>query len=201
MDHAHYRACSFGYARLREFGELKWSMIPRYILTITLDFLDTRTTTSTSESEGWSTEPRRIQEQGIYSMVHIGFRCIPWSLHGRVQFLCLLHSTYLDFMTSFNVYWYERNICWHHARLCLLSHFYCECKLGLCSNIFWIFGRPLWCEFKKHSLRVFRIARYFIFIGAINVIVPFTLLAAITTYAWPFATTKGSLILIAVFYG
>ncbi|EAU80686.2 hypothetical protein CC1G_08293 [Coprinopsis cinerea okayama7 len=37
--------------------------------------------------------------------------------------------------------------------------------------------------------------------GAVNVIVPFTLSAAILTFAWPYATTKGSLIALAVLYG
>ena len=37
--------------------------------------------------------------------------------------------------------------------------------------------------------------------GAITVIAPLTLLCAIMTYVWPFATTKGSLIGIAIVYG
>ena len=38
-------------------------------------------------------------------------------------------------------------------------------------------------------------------LGALNVSAPLTLMCAIMTYAWPFATTKGSLIVIAVIYG
>ena len=38
-------------------------------------------------------------------------------------------------------------------------------------------------------------------IGAVNASAPLTLVCAIMTYAWPFATTKGSLIAVAVIYG
>jgi len=38
-------------------------------------------------------------------------------------------------------------------------------------------------------------------VGAINIMAPLTLLAGITTYIWPFAITKNSLIAIAVLYG
>ena len=37
--------------------------------------------------------------------------------------------------------------------------------------------------------------------GPLTVIAPPTLLCAIMTYVWPFATTKGSLVAIAVIYG
>lgn len=37
--------------------------------------------------------------------------------------------------------------------------------------------------------------------GALNVSAPLTLVCAIITYAWPFATTKGSLIAIGIIYG
>ncbi|OSD05114.1 MFS general substrate transporter [Trametes coccinea BRFM310] len=37
--------------------------------------------------------------------------------------------------------------------------------------------------------------------GPVNILIPGTLIAAVTTYAWPFATTKGSLVAIAVIYG
>ena len=37
--------------------------------------------------------------------------------------------------------------------------------------------------------------------GPLTVIAPLTLLCAAVTYAWPFATTKGSLVAIAVTYG
>ena len=38
-------------------------------------------------------------------------------------------------------------------------------------------------------------------LGALNVSAPLTLVCAIMTYAWPFATTKGPLIVIAIIYG
>jgi len=38
-------------------------------------------------------------------------------------------------------------------------------------------------------------------VGAINVMAPFTIVAAIMTFAWPFATNKGALIAICVIYG
>ncbi|KAF9646429.1 MFS general substrate transporter [Thelephora ganbajun] len=38
-------------------------------------------------------------------------------------------------------------------------------------------------------------------LGALNVSAPLTLVCAIMTYAWPFATTKGSLIAVGVIYG
>jgi len=38
-------------------------------------------------------------------------------------------------------------------------------------------------------------------LGALTVTAPLTLLCAIMTYVWPFATTKGSLIAIAIIYG
>ena len=38
-------------------------------------------------------------------------------------------------------------------------------------------------------------------LGAINVSVPLTLVCAVMTYIWPFATTKASLITIAAVYG
>ena len=38
-------------------------------------------------------------------------------------------------------------------------------------------------------------------IGPTNVLIPGTLAAAAMTYAWPFATTKGSLVTVAVLYG
>ena len=38
-------------------------------------------------------------------------------------------------------------------------------------------------------------------IGVLTVTAPLTLLCAIMTYVWPFATTKGSLIVIAIIYG
>jgi MCP family monocarboxylic acid transporter-like MFS transporter 10 len=38
-------------------------------------------------------------------------------------------------------------------------------------------------------------------LGAVNVCAPLALVCAITTYAWPFATTKGSLIAIGIIYG
>ncbi|KIJ43985.1 hypothetical protein M422DRAFT_60167 [Sphaerobolus stellatus SS14] len=34
-----------------------------------------------------------------------------------------------------------------------------------------------------------------------NVMIPFVIIAAITTYAWPFARTEASLIIIAIIYG
>ena len=37
--------------------------------------------------------------------------------------------------------------------------------------------------------------------GPLTIIAPLTLLCAIVTYVWPFATTKGSLVAIAVIYG
>jgi MFS family permease len=37
--------------------------------------------------------------------------------------------------------------------------------------------------------------------GAINVSAPLTLVCAIMTYAWPFATTKASLVAVAIIYG
>ena len=37
--------------------------------------------------------------------------------------------------------------------------------------------------------------------GPTNVLIPGTLAAAAMTYAWPFATTKGSLVTVAVLYG
>lgn len=37
--------------------------------------------------------------------------------------------------------------------------------------------------------------------GALNVMVPFIVLSAIMTFVWPFATSKGALIAIAVIYG
>ncbi|KAF7983121.1 hypothetical protein HWV62_24079 [Athelia sp. TMB] len=37
--------------------------------------------------------------------------------------------------------------------------------------------------------------------GALNVMTPLTLLAGVMTYIWPFAKTKTSLIIIAIFYG
>ncbi|KAI9062121.1 MFS general substrate transporter [Trametes sanguinea] len=37
--------------------------------------------------------------------------------------------------------------------------------------------------------------------GPLNILIPGTLIAAAATYAWPFATTKGSLVAIAVIYG
>lgn len=37
--------------------------------------------------------------------------------------------------------------------------------------------------------------------GALNVMIPFTTLAAAMTFAWPFATSKGALIAVAVIYG
>ena len=37
--------------------------------------------------------------------------------------------------------------------------------------------------------------------GALTITAPLTLLCGIMTYAWPFATTKGSLIAIGVIYG
>ncbi|KAJ7580774.1 major facilitator superfamily domain-containing protein [Mycena floridula] len=37
--------------------------------------------------------------------------------------------------------------------------------------------------------------------GGINFIAPMTIAAAVLTYAWPFATTQGSLIIIAILYG
>ena len=38
-------------------------------------------------------------------------------------------------------------------------------------------------------------------LGALNVSAPFTLVCAIMTYAWPFATTKESLIAVGIIYG
>jgi MCP family monocarboxylic acid transporter-like MFS transporter 10 len=38
-------------------------------------------------------------------------------------------------------------------------------------------------------------------VGAINVCAPLTLVCAIMTYAWPFATTKVTLVVVAVIYG
>jgi hypothetical protein len=104
VDHAHYRAYSYDYARLRELGRSKWIMTLRYMLSINLDLVDTGTTNSTGENEGWSSEPRRIQQQGIYSMVFIGFRYFPWSLYRHVQFSRLLDIIDPVFMISFNVY-------------------------------------------------------------------------------------------------
>ena len=34
-----------------------------------------------------------------------------------------------------------------------------------------------------------------------NVMIPFTMVAGIMTYCWPFATTKASLIVVAIIYG
>ena len=38
-------------------------------------------------------------------------------------------------------------------------------------------------------------------LGPLTVIAPMTLLCGIVTYVWPFATTKGSLVAIAIIYG
>ena len=38
-------------------------------------------------------------------------------------------------------------------------------------------------------------------VGALTVTAPLTLLCAIMTYVWPFATTKGSLVVIGIIYG
>lgn len=38
-------------------------------------------------------------------------------------------------------------------------------------------------------------------VGAINTMIPFTAIAAIMTYAWPFAESKGPLIALTVLYG
>ena len=38
-------------------------------------------------------------------------------------------------------------------------------------------------------------------IGPINVMIGYGLVAAITTFAWPYCTTKGTYIVIAVFFG
>ncbi|RDX51747.1 MFS general substrate transporter [Lentinus brumalis] len=38
-------------------------------------------------------------------------------------------------------------------------------------------------------------------VGPLNILIPSTFIAGVMTYAWPFATTKGPLIAIAVFYG
>jgi MFS family permease len=38
-------------------------------------------------------------------------------------------------------------------------------------------------------------------LGALTVTAPLTLLCAIMTYVWPFATTKGSLIAVGIIYG
>ncbi|KAI0761308.1 MFS general substrate transporter [Trametes elegans] len=37
--------------------------------------------------------------------------------------------------------------------------------------------------------------------GPLNVLIPGTLIAGVMTYAWPFATTKGPLIVVAIIYG
>ncbi|KZT55000.1 MFS general substrate transporter [Calocera cornea HHB12733] len=37
--------------------------------------------------------------------------------------------------------------------------------------------------------------------GPVNVLIPFTALAAVTTYAWPYCTTTASIIVIAIIYG
>ncbi|KIY61531.1 MFS general substrate transporter [Cylindrobasidium torrendii FP15055 ss-10] len=37
--------------------------------------------------------------------------------------------------------------------------------------------------------------------GPMNVMIPFTTIAAVMTFAWPYATTKGALIVVAIFYG
>ena len=38
-------------------------------------------------------------------------------------------------------------------------------------------------------------------LGAMNVMIPLTALAGIMTYAWPFAQTEASLIVVTVLYG
>ncbi|OCH88814.1 MFS general substrate transporter [Obba rivulosa] len=38
-------------------------------------------------------------------------------------------------------------------------------------------------------------------VGALNIMIPATFIAGILTYAWPFATSKGAIIVIAVIYG
>lgn len=38
-------------------------------------------------------------------------------------------------------------------------------------------------------------------LGSLNVMIPFTALAGIMTYAWPFAQTEASLIVVTVLYG
>lgn len=37
--------------------------------------------------------------------------------------------------------------------------------------------------------------------GAVNIIVPFSAVAAIMTYVWPLARSKGSFVAIAIIYG
>lgn len=37
--------------------------------------------------------------------------------------------------------------------------------------------------------------------GALNIMIPATFVAGILTYAWPFATSKGGFIVIAIIYG
>lgn len=85
-----------------------------------------------------------------------------WCLSGFVTFLGLftgtfsLHNFWIlltpVFMTSFNIYWYERDIYRYYAQHRLLFHFHRKCKFRLYSNICWIFGRPLWYEFQKNSI-------------------------------------------------
>ena len=39
------------------------------------------------------------------------------------------------------------------------------------------------------------------YFGALNTLIPFTLVAGVLTYAWPYASTKGELVIIGIFYG
>lgn len=42
---------------------------------------------------------------------------------------------------------------------------------------------------------------YFLIIGPINVLIPTTFVAGVLTYAWPFATSSASLIVVILLYG
>ena len=143
------------------------------------------------------------------------FKSAPFSIYclsGFVAFLGLYTGNVLSFqialftLTSYNIWfsinlpWHQRGISRHFPWFFVLPLVYRERKFRVWSICYGLYDWQIWyasinwrsCVHLLNSLSP---------LGAVNVIAPMTIIAAVMTYAWPFARTKASLIAIAVLYG
>ena len=159
--------------------------------------VDPTTQTTACECFWWTLQPSLIQKSRFHALRTLEFYGFPRSLHRSVNVFTLSHSqlivfnftvlTYIDVSAALNgvdsdFSFYLLSIA-NAASLFgrLLSGFLAD-RIGA-----WYFL----CNRKQLTA----------ILGAVNVMAPFTLLAGIMTYIWPFVRGEAAYIVIALIYG
>ena len=153
-------------------------------------------------------KPERFQKSRIYYLVPVRLRFVPWVVYREFPILyvnpallwtCSANSEFLQVLTYIDV-------SATHVGISEDFSFYLVSIANAGSGIGRIgggiladrFGEPSVLNdsapFMNYLLTTF-------FLGAVNVMIPSTLVAAALTYAWPFAKSKGDFIAIGIIYG